>query len=319
MKVQNPFGYVNLYIMVNFRKDLASFSNLITFEAASRSANFTRAAEALGVTRVSVSRQIAELEATLGTRLFYRHHRSATLTEAGKLLKSGVNPALLAIADTLRQVQGNPDIRRLSVTTTTAFSTYWLMPRLSGFGALFPEVELNLIVSDRYLDLDAEQIDVAIRYTDKPPAGKHVTELFRERLFPVFSPSYQLRTQLREPSDLLGEHLLHLSGTYRAEARWPHWFRQMGIEYSEQTSGALMNTYITMLQAAIEGQGIALAGSPLISQYITDGTLTTMQSVLAIDRDCFFLIERATGRQDSNDFCAWVKSQAAAEPPASTS
>ncbi len=93
------------------------------FEAASRSDNFSRATEKLGITRVSVSRQIADLEALLGVKLFHRGHRSVTLTQACSMLKSTVGPALTGIADALGQIRTDASDRRLTVTTTTAFST----------------------------------------------------------------------------------------------------------------------------------------------------------------------------------------------------
>lgn len=296
--------------MGNIRRHLASMNRLVTFEAACRTANFSRAAEHLGITRISVSRQIAELEAMLGVTLFQRNHRTVSLTEAGKQLESSVTPALSAIADTLIQIQERTGRSRVSVTTTTAFATYWLMPRLGRFGALFPEIELNLVVSDRYLDLDAEEIDVAIRYTDDAPEAGRSVALFRERVFPVFSPSYRAKGALSKPGDLLDEDLISLAGPYRPEARWPHWFRRMGVETPGLTPGATMNTYITMVQAAVEGQGIALAGSPLVDTLIETGSLVTLPEEFAIERAVFFLLEREGASSDAAVFYDWLVAQA---------
>ena len=295
--------------MGNFRRQLASMNRLVTFEAASRTANFSRAAEDLGITRISVSRQIAELEAMLGVTLFHRNHRSVSLTEAGKHLESTVSPALSAIAETLSSIQEQGTSRRVSITTTTAFATYWLMPRLADFGARFPEIELNLVVSDRYLDLSAEGIDVAVRYTDQIPEGRRVAELFRERIFPVFSPNYPARGRMQEPRDLLDEVLISLAGPYRPEARWPHWFQLMGVENADPASSVTMNTYITMLQAAIEGQGVALAGSPLVDSYLRDRTLVTLPQIHAIDRERYFLIEEPGATPDASCLFDWITAQ----------
>ncbi len=297
--------------MANLRRRLANLPALVIFEAASRADNFSRAAEELGITRVSVSRQIADLEDWLGTKLFHRGHRSVTLTEAGLLLRSSVGPALTGIAETMGQIKRDAGDRRLSVTTTTAFSTYWLMPRLADFGARYPDVELNLIVSDRYLDLQAERVDIAIRYSLANPAEAGTQRLFREYLYPVFSPSYRRRSPLKQASDLLQEQLLHLSGSYRPEARWPHWFTAMGLAAPQESAGVVMNTYITMLQAAIEGQGIALAGSPLINRYLDEGSLQTIPGIEPLTRDYFYLIDRTQGRPDGRLFSAWITEQAA--------
>lgn len=296
--------------MANLRKSLSKLPSLVTFEAACRNSNFTRAAEELGVTRVSVSRQIAELEEALGARLFHRNHRRVTLTQAGRALEAEVSPALHQIASALQTVTARAGDARLTVTTTSAFATYWLMPRLVDFSNLHPEIELNLVVSDRKLDLDTEGIDIAIRYAQEPPRWEKVTRLMRERVFPVVSPKYQARTALTRPEDLLEENLLHLSGIYRPGARWPNWFRQNAISPPGEAVGVVMNTYINMLQAAIAGHGIALAGNPLVDPYLENGSLCKLDGFLEIDRDYFYLIDATNSREDAHIFCDWLLRQA---------
>ncbi len=296
--------------MANLRKTLTKLPHLITFDAACRHNNFTRAAEDLGVTRVSVSRQIAELEKTLGTKLFYRDHRKVTLTQVGRALEAEVSPALHQIAAALQSAAVRAGDTRLTVTTTSAFATYWLMPRLVDFSNQHPEIELNLVVSDRKLDLEAEGIDVAIRYSKTPPLWEKVTPLLRERVFPVYSPNYRPRTGLSSPEDLLEENLLHLSGIYRPGARWPNWFRQCDVTPPPESSGVVLNTYINMLQAAIAGQGIALAGNPLVDPNLSDGSLIKLVGFPEIERDFFYLIDATKSRQDANTFCDWIRDQA---------
>ena len=298
--------------MVDLRRTLTKLPHLITFEAACRHTNFTRAAEDLGVTRVSVSRQIAELEEVLGVKLFHRDHRKVTLTQVGRALESEVSPALYQIANALQNAAATSGGSRLTVTTTSAFATYWLMPRLIDFSNLHPEIELNLMVSDRMLDLEAEGIDIAIRYANSPPPWKKVTRLLRERVFPVVSPKYQPRTALEKPADLLQENLLHLSGIYRPGARWPNWFRVNGVSAPSEASGVVLNTYINMLQAAIAGQGVALAGNPLVDPYLEDGSLHKLEGYPEIERDFFYLIDATRNRQDAEVFCDWIRDQARA-------
>lgn len=297
--------------MASLRKTLTKLPHLITFEAACRNSNFTRAAEELGVTRVSVSRQIAELEQELGTTLFVRDHRKVSLTLAGRMLEAEVAPALHQIANAVRNVSKRSGDGPLTVTTTTAFATYWLMPRMVDFSNQFPEVELNLVVSDRKLDLAAENVDVAIRYSKDKPTGEKVTPLLRERIFPVLSPKYSPTTALSEPIDLMKENLLHLSGIYRPEARWPSWFKANGLELPDESSGVALNTYINMLQAAIAGQGIGLAGNPLVDPYLADGSLIKLEGFLEIERDYFYLIEATKDREDAEKLCSWIIDQAA--------
>lgn len=296
--------------MVNLRKTLTKLPNLVTFEAACRNSNFTRAAEELGVTRVSVSRQIADLERELGAQLFYRDHRKVSLTQAGRALEADVSPALHQIAGAMHRITETAGDARLTITTTSAFATYWLMPRLVDFSSLCPEIELNLVVSDRMLDLRAEGVDIAIRYSKTPPNEENVSKLLQETIFPIVSPKYSAKTDLRSPLDLLKENLLHLSGIYRPGARWPNWFRVNGISPPKESSGVVLNTYINMLQAAIAGQGIALAGNPLVDPYLDDGSLKKLAGFLELKRDYFFLINTTIGRDDADCFCDWLIKQA---------
>jgi DNA-binding transcriptional LysR family regulator len=302
--------------MANLRKTLTRLPHLITFEAACRHSNFTRAAEDLGVTRVSVSRQIAELEETLGTKLFHRDHRKVTLTQTGRALEMEVAPALHQIATALQNIAARAGNNRLSVTTTTAFATYWLMPRLVDFSNLRPDIELNLVVSDRKLDLEAENIDIAIRYAHTRPQWEKTTPILQERVFPVVSPKYRAKTDLGQPEDLLKENLLHLSGIYRPGTRWPNWFRSNGIAPPPESSGVVLNTYINMLQAAIAGHGVALAGNPLVDPYLQDGTLRRLDGFPEIERDFFYLIDATDDREDARAFCDWMLDQCGRPPEA---
>ncbi|PHO05082.1 LysR family transcriptional regulator [Rhodobacteraceae bacterium 4F10] len=294
--------------MVNLRKDVHLLRNVVTFQAASRSENFTKAAAALGVSRVAVSRQIAELEHAIGQKLFSRNHRMVALTRNGEVFAKEVNPALDAIAQALANQRADASDARLSVTVTSAFATYWLMPRLIDFGARFPDIEVNLVVSDRYIDIDAEGIDVAVRYGPKAPTDAGWCPLVQEAIFPVYSPRYAARTPLKNEDDLRQERLLFLSGKYRAEARWQHWFSERGLNPPEERLGVSVNTYINMLQAAIEGQGIALAGRPLVDTFLEDGSLIAMADIPALERDSYYLYCRQN-HENAKIFSDWIEAQ----------
>lgn len=280
----------------------------MTFEVASRTQSFTGAGVELGISRVAVSRQIAELERSLGLLLFVREHRKVVLTAAGEAFSSSITPALEQIADGIARQRLTNRSSRLSVTATSAFATYWLMPRLADFGARYPEIEINLVVSDRYLDLVSEGIDLAIRYAPASMATEKWQLFISESIVPVFSPSYVPNTALNNASDLLAEHLLHLSGNYRAEAAWGYWFRQLGIDPPEEDRGIQVNTYMNMLQAAIEGQGVALAGHPLIDRNLDAGTLIKVPNIEASPRLAYYLVN-ISEETVATTFCAWLKEQ----------
>lgn len=285
--------------------------NLVTFEAVCRSQNFTHAATELGITRVAVSRQIADLEESIQQTLFSRMHRKVVLTAAGQEFANSVNPALEEISHALNRHRYERGGSRLSVTITTAFATFWLMPRLVDLGSRFPELEVNLVVSDRYLDLAAENVDIAVRYMPAPPEGDGWTRLMREEIFPVYSPKYVARTNLESAADLLSERLLFLSGQYRPEARWGHWFKTRDLPQPDEKSGVTVNTYINMVQAAIEGQGIALAGFPLINGYLEDGSLRRIKGVEPLQREYYYVLNRSPRKPQTKTFCDWLFEQAA--------
>ena len=293
MKVQFGYPSVNIWYMSRLRKDVSLLRNLVTFEAASRTHSFTAAAHDLGISRVAVSRQIAELEQNLGHALFTRAHRKVVLTNTGEAFASSINPALEQIADGFARQRSSNRNSRLSVTVSTSFATYWLMPRLADFGSRYPQIEINLVVSDRYLDMDSEGIDLAIRYAPESMVATDWQLFINETIVPVFSPNYVASTALSNANDLLSERLLHLSGHYRAEAGWGYWFRQLGIEPNEKRSGIQVNTYINMLQAAIEGQGVALVGHPLIDRYLEDGTLIEVPNIEPSPRLAYYLVNRS--------------------------
>lgn len=294
--------------MAKLRQYSHLLRNIVTFETASRSENFTKAADELGVTRVAVSRQIADLETAIGHKLFVRNHRSVALTGAGKAFAELVNPALHRIGEAFERQRREQISDRLSVTVTSAFATYWLMPKLIDFSARYPDIEVNLVVSDRYLNIEAEQIDVAIRYSPEPPTGDLWQPLIRESIFPVFSGDYAARTTLSKAEDLQHERLLYLSGRYRAEARWEHWFSTQGLTAPEERTGVQVNTYNNMLQAAIQGQGIALAGHPLVDAFLENGSLRVLQGIEPLVRD-FYYLYCAPERKDASLFCDWLKCQ----------
>lgn len=270
----------------------------------------------MGVSRVAVSRQIAELEEAIGQQLFVRNHRTVTLTRQGEAFAASVGPAMQTIGEALDRHRRATGLRRISVTVTTAFATYWLMPRLIDFGARHPDIEVNLVVSDRYLDLEAEAIDVAVRYTPDVPTASGWSPLMQETILPVYSPRYEPRTALERVEDLLNERLLYLSGRYRPEAGWNHWFSRHGLLAPEAGSKVLVNTYINMLQAAIEGQGIALAGRPLVDRYLEDGTLLTPPAIAPLQRDNYYLFLRP-GQESAVTFGAWIGAQMTGDQPRS--
>jgi DNA-binding transcriptional LysR family regulator len=264
----------------------------------------------LGISRAAVSRAIAELEAFLGIVLFERKHRSVSLTQAGTLLAAAVRPAFQSIDDQIAEFQRSVGEAHMSITTTSAFATYWLLPRLQEFCVQHPEFEVNLQISNSYLDLKAERIDIAIRYGGPNVVSYDDVPILTERLFPVYSPKYQPRTSMACSADLLEEDLLQLVGTFRPDSLWPHWFRMNGVETEKPFYGPKLNNYTIMIQAALEGQGVALAGEPLINPFLKSGRLIRVPGAPYLKRDSFRLLTAQTGSPAISAFKTWIMKHA---------
>ncbi|MEO8453245.1 MAG: LysR family transcriptional regulator, partial [Gemmatimonadota bacterium] len=168
--------------MAETPRRLPSLDLLKGFESAARHLNFTHAADELYLTQSAVSRQIQTLEESLGVKLFIRQRRGLVLTAEGQRLREGVQAALSQLRDAIESLTPRSAPRGVTVTSTMAFSSLWLIPRLGKFQQLHPDVDVRIAANDRVLDLDREHIDVSVRYISDetpPPDGQW---LFQEEL-----------------------------------------------------------------------------------------------------------------------------------------
>lgn len=261
--------------MESLRKRLPPTKALVVFEASARHLSFTRAAGELHLTQAAVSRQIRVLEQNLGVLLFSRERRRLALTPEGERLKRTVAMALGHIAETavaLRQARSEP---RVNLHTTTAFGALWLMRRIGHFRAVYPDVRLRLVSSDEDIDLAAGNADLSISYGQGDWPGLDATKLLDDELFPVCSPDFKSRL----PSDfsiedLPEQPLLHQEAVEPTWMSWSTWFRYMGVASDERAPHATsFNNYLMILQAAQQGEGIALGWRRLVQPFLDAGQL----------------------------------------------
>ena len=282
---------------------------LVTFEAAGRLLSFTIAATELNVTRVAVSQQIRALENFLGVPLFYRLHRSIRLTSVGERYHRAISAALEQTARATTEITRAAESNVVSVMATAGFTTYWLMPNIGAFRQKHPEVELRFIISDSVLDLNKENIDVAIRYGDPPFPGHNADLLVREVIAPTCATGFVEPGRTLSPSEMTRYPLIHLDGPYDEQTRWQHWFRAQGIEWRSSQAAITVNTYTNLVQAALDGQGFALVGTPLIERFLAAGTLVQPVDAAPIQRRSFYLV--TPGDQKPSNvtmlFCAWIR------------
>jgi LysR family glycine cleavage system transcriptional activator len=278
--------------MLGLRTKLPPANSLVVFEAAARHLNFTRAAQELKVTQAAVSRQIQILEDHLGTPLFQRVPRALKLTAAGTRLFKSVTMGLEHIANTvldIRRVGAKADV---TIATSVTFASYWLMAHIAKFRAANPEIELKVVASAPVSDLSAAGIDLAIRYGSGKWPGVEAIHLLDNAIFPVCAPAYlKGRAAVREPRDLLGEVLLHLTEYDRNWVTWEAWLDHFEVPFVPARTGLRLDNYLVLIQAALDGQGIALGGQRLAEDFISRGALIRpIAATLRSNRSFYLLV-----------------------------
>ena len=249
------------------RRPLPALNALRTFEAVARLASFSRAAAELGVTPAAVSHQVKVLEEQLGQRLLTRTSRRVEVTAAGSALAQAVAEALDGLAAAVGRLKGRPRENRLLVSTSPSLGSKWLVPRLERFSQQHPEADVRIEVSSALVEF-GEDVDLALRFGAGSYPGLAAERLFDEVIFPVCSPKLLRRgPPLNEPEDLRRHTLIHYD--WQAQGivwpDWQMWLLAAGVRGVDTERGLHFGMGNLALQAAIDGQGVALGDSTLVS------------------------------------------------------
>ena len=256
------------------RQQRLSLDLLRGFRAAAKHLSFTRAAHELFVTQPAISHEVRKLEEQLGQPLFRRVNRSLQLTAAGWELYRATEQAM-AIIDSATERIANP-AQRLSLTTTSALASLWLVPKLPRFTSLHAGVDVRIAASNDMLDIDREHLDLALRYF--PPwidaAGERLFDYFQ---FPVCAPAYaeSRRESIRTLDDLRKHVILDLDTILygRPWSDWQTWLNAQRIRGFSPAGTVRLSHYDQVIQAAKEGAGIAIGKWPHVMREIRDGSL----------------------------------------------
>ncbi|MBK8158359.1 MAG: LysR family transcriptional regulator [Rhodospirillaceae bacterium] len=255
--------------MSKLRQLIANPSALLSFEAAARLLSFTKAAEELGVSQAAVSAAIRTLEGNLAVRLFVRDHQRVRLTEAGKILSSDVAVGFGYIARSIEVIRRPSFRRHVTLSTSTAFASHWIIPRLPGFRLLYPEIDLRIQTSDRDLDLERDELALGIRRGNGQWESYQAEHFADEILFPVCSSGYLDQAgRVSEIEDLARCKLIHLEEPHRPRPTWTDWFAEMNLSYKDDGNGLRLNDYGLVVQAAIGSQGVALGWAHIVDHPI---------------------------------------------------
>ncbi len=255
--------------MRNTLKLIASPRNLFVFESAARLGSFTHAADELGMQQPSVSASIKQLEASLQVRLFDRGHRKVSLTNAGLRFYADVSQSLRGIESSAEAVHSMGRSDYVTLSSSSAFSYYWMMPKLHALRELHPEIDLRLQSSASEPDLDVENISIAVRLGDGSWQDCIAEKIADEVIYPVASPIVmQSARNLRSIPNLLHERLIHLEEPVRMRPTWKEWFTFHGIPDTTISEGMRLNDYALVLQAAQTGEGFAFGWDHIVRDLI---------------------------------------------------
>ncbi|WP_201314061.1 LysR substrate-binding domain-containing protein [Dyella sp. EPa41] len=284
---------------------LPPMHTLRTFEAVSRLRGFAPAAHELHLTASAVSHQIRALESFFGARVFQRNRHDVSLTPAGERLLDVVQDVLLKLSSVSESLRCK-DSLRLSVTAPPSLVSRWLMPRLGAFLGRHPDIDFRLHATTRVLDLNAEQADFAIRYGHGDWLDAQGERFLEERVFPVASPRYIARARKRGKAGLYGLTLLR--DDFQS---WEQWCEQSGGSLEGSRAGAVFSDSALLLQAAEQGQGVALGRSVLVADALASGALVRVGTREAASPGAYYLVRsRSPGSAPAVAFHQWLMSLA---------
>ena len=283
--------------------NLPSMNGLRAFESAGRHLTFRAAAEELDVTQGAVAQQVRGLENDLGLRLFRRESRGLAFTAEGYDYHVAVSRALLQISNTTERLKPSPSSVTISVTPT--FASKWLIPRLPEFTRKHPDIDLRITATEKILSFHADGIDLAVRQ-GQPPSSARLTAdlLFRQKVIAICSPFLLKDFALPQNETVLTKlPLLH-----DIHDLWPLFLQEYEGEHRFPIKGLRFSQTTLCIDAALAGQGVALASRFLVERDLADGRLVqVVPKVLQGGQDFYLLAPRQHVSAAATKVCDWLK------------
>ena len=295
---------------------LPPLNSLRAFESAGRHLSFSKAADELNVTPGAISQQIRTLEEFLEIKLFKRRNRSIILTEAGQIFLPLLAEGFTSITEAVDVVRRSQRDEPLTISAAPSFTSRWLIPRLCKFQALHPEIDVRIDASTRLVDFIHEDIDVGIRFGTGEFEGLDPIYLFSFDLIAVCSPELMHEGKgISDLSDLRDHTLLHNEDMDAGDSwpDWAMWLATAGVDGIDASRGIYFKQGEMIINAAIEGQGIALVGNVLAAGEIEAGRLVQLFETRLPVRLSFHLV---TSRQKARStkvsaFRTWILEESA--------
>jgi LysR family transcriptional regulator, glycine cleavage system transcriptional activator len=276
-----------------------SIDGLRAFEASARLGSFERAAEALDIGASAVAKRVATLEELLGAPLLHRGAKALQLTPTGREYLVQVQGALQLLSAMPLHRREAQRRERLRVLAPPTFARQILVPQLASFGAAFDQIDLELQLSVPFAGGEGAACDVEVRYGEIDAQAPEV--LLREQVLPLAAPS--LRARLQQPADLARVPLLRTP-----LQPWAPWLRAAGLDWPEPDQGPKLLDLGLTLEAAVAGQGVALARPSLARPWLAAGGLVPPWQLAAWPAQHYQLRQHGGGGA-ARHFAAWLREQ----------
>jgi len=297
--------------MQNELLSLPPLDALRGFVAVARRMSITLAAQDLCLTQSAVSRQVQSLEEHLGTPLLVRRHRAIALTDAGERLFVLASPWLGRLAEYTQSLKEEGRKRPVTITASIGVTALWLLPRLGSFQAAHPHIDVRVAANNRILDMAEEGIDIAIRYSKESLVPHGALRLFGEAVVPVASKAVAAKA-FKSPAALLQQVLLELDEGGVPWLHWSDWLSAKGFGHAKPKGTLRFNQYDQVIQAAIEGHGVALGRLALVQPMLRDGRLVAQREAqVDVENRAYWLVHASEApREDVQVFSAWIAQEA---------
>lgn len=268
-------------------RKLPPLNSLRTFEAAGRLLSFTLAAQELNVTQAAISHQIKVIEGFLGVSLFYRLPRKLALTEQGKALLPEVIDAFDTLTSAIGTVNKDHDYSLLSVRLAPSFAAKWLSPKLKYFWLQYPEIDLCLFHAHGAVDFERESIDLGVTYGKGDWSGVVSEKLLSLDFFPVCAPSFLTKDKPLSDMDNLKYYTLLHDATYES---WSEWLNLAGVTDIATNRGTIIDDTNVLIQAAVDGQGVALGSTTFVQDHLDAGRLIKPFDIILESKFAYYIV-----------------------------
>lgn len=277
------------------------------FVAVARRMSVTLAAQDLCLTQSAVSRQVQSLEEHLCTTLFIRKHRTLVLTEAGEQLLHIASPWLDRLGEFSQSVRHGGRLRPVTITASIGVTSLWILPQLGAFQMAHPYIDVRVAANNRLLDIKQEKIDLAIRYCREAQAPRGAIRLFNEHIVPVANKAVAGEA-FKSGSQISRQILLEFDDRTRPWLRWSEWLQAQGFPHAEPKAYLHFNQYDQVIQAALEGHGVALGRVGLVLPMLKDGRLVAQPAINSKSSDyAYWLIQMSDSpRSEVATFRDWI-------------